>query len=238
MPAKETKSRGRSASAEQGFVLPPGARLLTPMILEEKPICRAAITRLVSDRSEFGPAHLAASLAEAIEKVGVVKPDLLLIDLFSIGYDFKGLEKLVSIHPESKNIVIDDRLNPAFVRLSIESGVDGYACKSFELAQFQAVISAVCKGGRGFPPEVSVRAPREAAVSADVVLSPRQLEVLKLISVGKNNQEIADALGITAGTVKLHTHAVLRITGTRNRTEAALIAGRFIVPIVEALPET
>lgn len=237
MPTKETKNRRRDASAEHSFALPPGGRLLTPMILEEKPICRAAITRLVSDRREFGPAHLAASLAEAMEKVGDVKPDLLLIDLFSIGYDFKGLEKLVSIHPNAKSIVIDDRLNPAFVRLSIESGADGYACKSFELEQFQAVISAVCKGGRGFPLEVPVRAPREPAVSADVMLSPRQLEVLKFISVGMNNQEIADALGITLGTVKLHTHAVLRITGTRNRTEAALIAGRFIVPILETLPE-
>ena len=46
--------------------------------------------------------------------------------------------------------------------------------------------------------------------------------------------KIARALGITVGTVKLHTHAILRATGTRNRTEVALIAGRFLAPIVEA----
>jgi response regulator of citrate/malate metabolism len=52
------------------------------MILEEKPICRAAITQLVSARPEFGPPHLAASLAEAMEIIAGVKPDLLLVDLF------------------------------------------------------------------------------------------------------------------------------------------------------------
>lgn len=202
------------------------------MILEEKPICRAAITQLVSDRPEFGPARPAASLAEAMEKIGEVKPHLLLVDLFSIGYDFKGLEQLISLHPSTIAVVIDDRMNPAFERLSREAGAGGYACKSSEVHQFQAVITAALRKAAQVPPEppsagLKTKPPRAAAA-----LSPRQLEVLKCIAVGMSNQEIADALGITLGTVKLHTHAVLRNTGTRNRTEAALIAGRFLAPIL------
>ncbi len=54
--------------------------------------------------------------------------------------------------------------------------------------------------------------------------------MLKCIAVGMGNQQIADALGITLGTAKVHTHAILKLTGTRNRTEAALIAGRFLIP--------
>ena len=63
-------------------------------------------------------------------------------------------------------------------------------------------------------------------------LSPRQLDVLKCVAVGMSNPEIARSLGITLGTVKLHIHAILRMTGARNRTEAALIAGRFLAPML------
>ncbi|UTP38249.1 response regulator transcription factor [Phenylobacterium sp. LH3H17] len=222
-----------SASAGGGRSHLLAGRLLTPMILEEKPICRAAITRLVSDRAEFGPPHLAASLAEAIEVIANVKPDLLLLDLFSIGYDFKGLERLKSLHPSTITIAIDDRMNPAFARLSKDAGADGYACKAFEIEQFQAVISEVISGMRSFPADILGTPSNSASAGSTAGLSPRQMEVLKCIAAGMSNQEIANTLGITLGTVKLHTHAVLRITGTRNRTEAALIAGRFIAPILE-----
>jgi two-component system nitrate/nitrite response regulator NarL len=130
-------------------------------------------------------------------------------------------------------VAIDDRMNPAFARLSKEARADGYSCKSFEVEQFQEIISDVIGGRQNFPDDILSTASKRILTRSTAGLSPRQLEVLKCIAVGMSNQEIADALGITLGTVKLHTHAVLRITGTRNRTEAALIAGRFIVPIQE-----
>jgi DNA-binding NarL/FixJ family response regulator len=233
MSIRETTSRRGGAPAGCAHPPTPEPRLLTPMILEEKPICRAAITQLVSDRTEFGPPYLVASLAEAIEVIAEVKPDLLLMDLFSVGYDFKGLERLKTLNPSTMVIAIDDRMNPAFARLSREAGANGYACKSFEIEQFKAVISDVINGRQNFPSDTLQTASKTVSAHSPTGLSPRQMEVLKYISVGMSNQEIANALGITLGTVKLHTHAVLRITGTRNRTEAALIAGRFIVPVLE-----
>jgi two-component system nitrate/nitrite response regulator NarL len=226
-------SRCRGPSAGRVDPDTPGPRPLKPMILEEKPICRAAIAQIVADRTEFGPPYLVASLAEAIEVIAKVAPDLLLIDLFSVGYDFKGLGRLKSLNPLTMVIAIDDRMNPAFSRLSMESGAYGYVCKSFEVEQFKEVISDVINRRQNINPHTVATASKNVSTHFPTGLSPRQLEVLKCIAVGMSNQEIADALGITLGTVKLHTHAVLRITGTRNRTEAALIAGRFIVPILQ-----
>lgn len=202
----------------------------TAMILEEKPMCRGAIASVVAGVSGFGLPGIANSLSEASAEVGREKPDLILVDLFSIGYDFKSLERFIARHSPIRLIAIDDRVNPSFARQAKDAGAKGYACKSFEIEAFQATVAAVAAGGEQFPPMPLLDARSGAAARLVGQLSPRQLEVLKCIAIGMGNQEIADSLGITLGTAKSHTHTILKLTGTRNRTEAALIAGRFLVP--------
>lgn len=58
-------------------------------------------------------------------------------------------------------------------------------------------------------------------------LTTRQSEILAQLYLGRANQEIARVLGISPGTVKAHVHAILKLVGARNRTEAALLAGRL-----------
>jgi DNA-binding NarL/FixJ family response regulator len=64
-------------------------------------------------------------------------------------------------------------------------------------------------------------------------LTPRQIEVLSLVATGKLNREIAQALGMSAGTVKVHMTAILKALKVRNRTEAA-IATRDVLPLMAA----
>lgn len=196
-------------------------------------MCRGAIASVVAGVKGFGLPGFASSLSDASAEIRRAKPDLVLVDLFSIGYDFEGLEWLIAQHSPIRVIAIDDRVNPSFARLAKDAGAMGYACKSFEIEMFQATVSAVAAGGAQFPemPRLDMRSgPTARSVGR---LSPRQLEVLKCIAVGMGNQEIADTLGITLGTAKIHTHTILKLTGARNRTEAALIAGRFLVPGME-----
>ena len=201
------------------------------LIVEEKPICRLAISSLASEVAGLGEGGLAASMAEALQFAENNRIDLLLVDLFSIGFDFEALRRLITA-TRAPTIVIDDRPNPRFAALAQTVGARGYASKTYELDRFRAVIRAVAEGGAHFPHDPAGQ-PRLAPTSRAVGLSPRQMDVLKCIAVGMSNQQIASSLGITLGTVKLHIHAILRLTGTRNRTEAALIAGRFLTPVNE-----
>lgn len=205
----------------------------TAMILEEKPMCRGAIASAVASVSGFILPGFANSLSEASAEIEREKPDLILVDLFSIGYDFKGLERFIARHSPIRLIAIDDRVNPSFARQAKDAGAKGYACKSFEIETFQATVATVAAGGEQFPAMPLLDARSGAAARLVGKLSPRQLEVLKCIAIGMGNQEIADTLGITLGTAKSHTHTILKLTGARNRTEAALIAGRFLVPKVD-----
>lgn len=209
-----------------------GRVAVCPFIVEEKPICRLAIANLVTEVAGGDPAGFALSLSDATKAAVSHGANLLLVDLFSIGFDFEGLRRLIAA-TQATAIAIDDRPNPTFAALAQMAGARGYASKSYEIDKFQSVIRAVVEGGTHFPRNTATRFRRQALPGPTLGLSPRQMEVLKCIAVGMSNQQIASSLGITLGTVKLHIHAILRLTGTRNRTEAALIAGRFLAPTIE-----
>lgn len=207
--------------------------VLAPLIVEEKPICRQAIADLAIEVAPAAAPSFAASLHEAMKSTESRRPDLLLVDLFSISFDFDGLRRLI-LASGAPAVAIDDRPNPSFAGLARMAGARGYASKNYELDTFRDVIRAVVDGETHFPRDITAsRLRRNAGSGLSLGLSPRQMDVLKCIAVGMSNQQIATSLGITLGTVKLHIHAILRLTGTRNRTEAALIAGRFLAPTIE-----
>lgn len=200
-----------------------------PLILEEKPICRLALANLVAECGVRAQVRATSSLEDALRLLGEARPSLLLADLFTLNYDFDGFRRLVAA-ARAPVVALDDRPNPIFAGLARQAGANGYACKSYELEQIGAVISKVLDGQLSFPPGMLSDWGGQQPLRSGTGLSPRQLEVLKCVAVGMSNQEIAQALGISVGTAKLHVHAILRLTGARNRTEAALIAGRFVAP--------
>ena len=95
----------------------------------------------------------------------------------------------------------------------------------------QAAMQIVLAGGRYFPPELLLRsAPSVRGTRDDSFfnLTPRQTEVLELMSAGSSNKAIARALGMSPGTVKVHVTAILKALNARNRTEAAIAIHRYL----------
>ncbi|MES2343638.1 MAG: response regulator transcription factor, partial [Pseudomonadota bacterium] len=167
----------------------------------------------------------ASSIEEAISQISALRPSLTLVDLFTANYDFQKLKQLVAHTKPGLVIVIDDRLNPAFASLAKWAGAAGYLTKDVDAEGVKRAITWAIEGGGNFPAELSETSNGQAQ-PATRGLSARQLEVLAQVALGKSNQEIAEALGISVGTVKTHVHTVLTLIGARNRTHAALIAGR------------
>ncbi len=152
-----------------------------------------------------------------------------MVDLFTANYDFHKLKQLVIHARPGMVIVVDDRVNAVFASLAKWAGAVGYLTKDTDAEGFKHAITAAIDGDAQFPIAASKTERRQAHPEARG-LSARQLEVLAQLALGKSNQEIAEALGITTGTVKTHVHTVLTLIGARNRTHAALLAGRFISP--------
>jgi DNA-binding NarL/FixJ family response regulator len=115
---------------------------------------------------------------------------------------------------------------------AVRAGISGYLLKDIGAPQLLDALRAAASGGTTILPAVTERAKRffegrtsafEAAERPDA-LTPRELEVLRLIAAGYSNREIADALGTAESTVKNQTSSILSKLGVRDRTRAVLKA--------------
>lgn len=108
-------------------------------------------------------------------------------------------------------------------------GAKAYVPTTAPRSVTRAALQMVMAGGQYFPPDLLVGASLgdwNAQSTGRSTLTPRQAEVLKLMSAGRSNKAIARELGTTAGTVKVHVTAILKALDVRNRTEAVMIAQR------------
>ncbi len=143
------------------------------------------------------------------------------------------IARLRSEFPESRIILMAESSDQVNVAHAIEGGLDGLVLKSRRVETIVKSLELALLGERVFPVEVlhppSARPEDRSchrAIQANVIykLSDREIEVLKSLSKGRANKEIARHLGISEATVKVHVKAILRKSRARNRTEAALWA--------------
>lgn len=196
------------------------------LLVEEKPVCREALSQLLV-RCGLPPPDCVGSAPEADGQVAPAY-GLVVVDLFTVNYDFRWLEALIRKVAGAPVVALDDRRNPALSDLARKAGVRAYASKDMAAEEIEEVIAIARTGQPVFPPPLMGERCGSARAEGSRQLTRRQLEVLAHLGQGMTNREIATALDITPGTVKLHIHQVLKLTGSRNRTEAALIAPRFL----------
>jgi DNA-binding NarL/FixJ family response regulator len=118
------------------------------------------------------------------------------------------------------------------VHAAFQAGALAYLLKSVQRQELIQVIRKAAAGERHLPSELAAKL---AARQPRAQLSPRELEVLRLLVGGRRNKEIAGALEISEGTVKIHVSSILTKLGASDRTEAVTLAlQRGIVPLPTA----
>lgn len=165
---------------------------------------------------------------------------LVLTDLAMPGA--KWLDAIRKIHetlPDTPIIILSAVFDKEIVQKTIELGAAGYIPKTSSNAVIISAVNLVLSGGVYIPPELlqqteendfdmlknaETLSPAQTAKEKARNLSPRQIDVLQLISQGKSNKQIAYELGLTEGTVKLHVTAILKILNVYNRTGAVVEA--------------
>ena len=167
--------------------------------------------------------------------------DLALIDLTMPGMDdFAGLTALCEELTNVPVVVVSASDEQSNVRRALQCGASGYIPKSLNASIIVNALRLVVSGGFYLPPSLlgcdpSIdSAPTDIEEKAEVQLTPRQTDVLGLLSRGLSNKEIARELDLAEGTVKLHVTALLKVLGVANRTHAVVKA----VSLGLALPET
>ena len=155
------------------------------------------------------------------------QPDLILSDLIMPGASpLEGVGRLRTIAPASPILVVTGNEDDATLLALFDLGVSGFAPKTSKSAVIEAAIRLILAGGRYLPPrfiDIAARRGSERPASS-ARLTARQVDVLKLISVGQSNKEIARDLDLSPATIKAHTAAAIAALGAGNRAEAVFKA--------------
>lgn len=203
-------------------------------LVDDQTLVRAGIRALLSLVPDVEVAFEAEDGASALRTLEAsAGPDVVLLDLRMPGLD--GIGVLRALRSQGKlppTIVLTTFDDDALMLEAIRLGARGFLLKDISLERLAAAIRTVAAGGTLLQPAITerlLRAALGAGTGFDSSLAPeplteRELEVLRLMTGGCSNREIADSLGVAEGTAKNHISNILAKLGVRDRTRAVLKA--------------
>ena len=201
----------------------------TLFVCEAEPVAVAGLRWFLEETDEFALVGQASTISAAIPSIGELRPDVLLMDHSSgVRETLHFLSELAFVS-ESTGCVLWTRDVPeaALVR-AFRAGAKGFVKKTSPLPVLLEALRRV-KNGETFLEESASPMLRQWTIRRNVArLTPREREIVELVSQGMKNREIAERLTITPGTVKVHLMHVFEKTGVRDRYELAVRGSRLL----------
>jgi len=199
------------------------------LVADDDPLTMAGITALL-DQTNFEVVATVNTGAAVLDTLGSARPDLLILD--NGMPERSGLDVLRTLRSRGDArpvVLLTGGLNDELAREAIQLSVNGIVIKATAPRDLLTCLESVVQGRRWLDQDVMQRV-MEQAMSPDAprdpfeVLSGRERAVASLARRGLRNKEIADELGLTEGTVKVHLHKVFDKLNIRGRTELILLA--------------
>ncbi len=207
---------------------------ISVLIVDDHAVVRRGVRAFLETQPDMEVVGEAASGQEAVQQVLRHAPDVVLLDLIMPGMDgITAIREIKRWSPRTQVVVLtsfddDDNIFPA-----IRAGALSYLLKDVSPEELAQTIRMASRGEAQLHPRVAARLMQEARRPqthtpghpfAD--LTQRELDVLRLVAQGLNNQEIAERLHISPRTVKFHISNILNKLHLADRTQAAIYAWR------------
>ena len=203
------------------------------IVADDNALCGAGLLHIMETCLSFAKVLVCKNFREVGGILGQYRSR---VSLAVINYDLpgmkqvSGLRRLCEAWPLVRILVIADSCDRDTILEVLAAGSQGFIPKSGSAQELKNALTAISEGHVFVSPlPVEHKVPdalRSNGSAADTRLTVRQKEVLELVAAGKSNKQIAIALGISEGTVKVHVNAAFRALGVHNRVSAttALLA--------------
>jgi DNA-binding NarL/FixJ family response regulator len=188
------------------------------MLVDDHYLVRMGLASIIALEPDMTLCAEASTGEQAQALFRAHRPDVALVDLRLPG--MSGTETTHAIReefPDARIVMISTYVCDEEIYGALQAGAMAYLVKSVQREELMRAIRKAAAGQRHIPPEVAARLADRVSGSQ---LSAREVEVLRFLVSGRRNREIANALDIAEGTVKLHVSSILSKLGAVDRTEA------------------
>jgi DNA-binding NarL/FixJ family response regulator len=204
------------------------------VIIDDHPLVRAGMRQVLEAASGMAVVAEGATGADALHLIAQFHPNVLVLDVNLP--DMSGVDvtrRLQTLAPFTAVVIFTVHNDRETALGLLEAGVVGYVLKDDAAETLANAVRAVAQGEIWISPRIAGqvihRSRNEAAPNPLTQLTPRELEVLRLIAQGLNNETIAHTLTLARRTVQNHVSAIYGKLGITSRAEAVLIALRYKV---------
>jgi len=188
------------------------------MIVEDHFVVRTGLAAIINSQPDMVTVAEARNGREAIDLFREHQPDVALMDLrIPLMSGTEAIAAIVKEFPRAKIIVLSTFGGDEDIFQALHAGARAYFLKDVKGHDLIGAIRAVHAGQRLLPPEIAARLAERIPRSE---LSPRELEILRLIAKGSSNRDIAHALDISEGTVRVHASNIFAKLGCNDRAQA------------------
>ncbi len=196
-------------------------RSIRLLIVDDHPVVRDGLSGIFAGNPDFEVVGQAANGVEAVTQAQELRADVVLMDLRmpEMG-GVEAIKQLSKRTPSAHVIVLTTYDADNEVLTAIEAGATGYLLKDAPREELMRAVRAAYRGESVLSPSVAGRLMGRARRAANDAISPRELEVIKLIAGGANNREAAAKLFVSEATIKTHLMHVFEKLGVRDRAAA------------------
>jgi DNA-binding NarL/FixJ family response regulator len=199
------------------------------LLVDDHSVVRLGIRSIIEKNPLIQVCGEAESLSDTYIKTESLKPDVVLLDMkLPDGDGVTGCIRLKSISPGIKVIILTAYAEENIVYEAVKAGIDGYLLKNIEGKAIAKAIIDVYQGMSIIDPNISDKLMKiiQKGNDIDQPLAPQERNILELVSQGRTNREIAEALYLSEKTVRNNVSKIMKKLNVNNRTEAAMFWSR------------
>ena len=189
------------------------------LIAEDQSMLRDALCQLLLMEDDVDEILQAKDGAEAIGILQIEKVDVAILDVEMPKQSGLDVLEWIRAHQDIKVIIVTTFKRAGYFQRAVKAGVDAYVLKDSSIDELMVTIHAVLSGKKEYSPELM-----ETLVGQSNPLSKQEMAVLEHVSQGLTNQEIANQLFLSNGTIRNYMSAILTKLNAKNRLDAVNIA--------------